>query len=65
MAKPSTQTWARPWNPTKTMTFESDGKNVTSPITEVDYRALLVLAGYESLKVTSDGPKALTTKDVP
>lgn len=63
MAKPSTQTWARPWNPSKPLTFESDGKNITTTITEVDYRALLVLAGYESLSVKSSGPAALTTKD--
>jgi hypothetical protein len=65
MAKASTQTWARPWNTTKTIEFESDGKVITSEIKEVDYRALLVLAGYQQEKVVSDGPKALTTKDVP
>lgn len=65
MAKPSTQTWTRPWAPTKPLEFTSDGKTVTSPISEVDYRALLVLAGYESIKVVSEGPSALTSKDVP
>lgn len=64
MAKPSTQTWARPWNPTKTITFDSDGKTLTNPVLEVDYRALLVLAGYERTNLTSDTAATLTTKDV-